>query len=158
MFLRQCRARDVYRAQGDGVINTVCIERLNTTFRTRLASLTRRGRALTRHTLTVQHGRSLIGTVYSFCTPHASLGLPAPTAGASGIKRTPALAAGLTDHCWTVRELNAELPGFAAQRPNGPLDFLSPPIPEGRNPRSSPSAPERPPLDDASGISVAVLL
>src|SRR6266853_398798 len=34
------------RSQGDGVINTAYIERLNATFRARLASLTRRGRAL----------------------------------------------------------------------------------------------------------------
>jgi transposase-like protein len=96
-----------HRTQGDGVINTASIERLNATLRARLASLTRRGRALARHTLTVQHGMSLIGTVYNFCTPHARLGLPGPTGGASGIKRTPAMAAGLTDHCWTVRELLA---------------------------------------------------
>jgi IS1 family transposase len=42
------------RAQGDGGINTVSIERLNATLRERLASLTRRGRALARRTL--QHG------------------------------------------------------------------------------------------------------
>ena len=40
------------RAQGDGVINTAYIERLNATFRERLAALTRRGRALARRTLT----------------------------------------------------------------------------------------------------------
>lgn len=67
----------------------------------------RRGRALTRRTLTLQYGMYLIGTVYNFCTPHARLGLPGPTAGASGIKRTPAMAAGITDHCWTVRELRS---------------------------------------------------
>ena len=61
------------RSQGDGVINTAYIERLNATFRARLASLTRRGRALARRTLTLQHGMYLIGTVYNFCTPHASL-------------------------------------------------------------------------------------
>ena len=66
------------RSQGDGVINTAYIERLNATFRERLASLTRRGRALARHTLTLQHGMYLIGTVYNFCTPHASL---PPTSG-----------------------------------------------------------------------------
>ena len=54
------------RSQGDGVINTAYIERLNATFRERLASLTRRGRALARHTLTLQHGMHLIGTVYNF--------------------------------------------------------------------------------------------
>ena len=57
------------RSQGDGVINTAYIERLNATFRERLASLTRRGRALARRTLTLQHGMYLIGTVYNFCTP-----------------------------------------------------------------------------------------
>jgi hypothetical protein len=94
-----------HRSHGDGVINTAYIERLNATFRERLASLTRRGRALARRTLTLQYGMYLSGTVYNFCTPHASLGLPGPTAGASGIKRTPAMAAGITDHGWTVREL-----------------------------------------------------
>jgi hypothetical protein len=86
------------RAQGDGVINTAYIERLNATFRERLASLTRRGRALARRTLTLQHGMYLIGTVYNFCTPHASL----PHTGG---KTTPAMAAGITDHCWSVHEL-----------------------------------------------------
>jgi hypothetical protein len=86
------------RSQGDGVINTAYIERLNATFRARLASLTRRGRALARHTLTLQHGMYLIGTVYNFCTPHASL-------AHAGCGTTPAMAAGITDHCWTVQEL-----------------------------------------------------
>jgi transposase-like protein/IS1 family transposase len=86
------------RSQGDGVINTADIERLNATFRARLASLTRRGRALARRTLTLQHGMYLIGTVYNFCTPHASL------AHARG-GTTPAMAAGITDHGWTVQEL-----------------------------------------------------
>jgi len=44
------------RSQGEGVINTAYIERLNATFRERLASLTRRGRALARRTRTLQHG------------------------------------------------------------------------------------------------------
>src|SRR5262249_20701414 len=39
------------RSQGDGVINTAYIERLNATFRARLAPLARRCRALARHTL-----------------------------------------------------------------------------------------------------------
>ncbi len=86
------------RSQGDGVIKTASIERLNATFRERLASLTRRGRALARRTLTRQHGRYLIGTVYHFCTPHARL---PPTSGGT----TPAMAAGITDHCWTVQAL-----------------------------------------------------
>ena len=86
------------RSQGEGVINTAYIERLNATFRERLAALTRRGRALARHTLTLQYGMYLIGTVYNFCTPHASL-------AHTGRGPTPAMAAGITDHCWTVQEL-----------------------------------------------------
>ena len=88
------------RSQGAGVLNTADIERLHATFRERLASLTRRGRALARRTLTLQHGMYLIGTVYNFCTPHASL---TPTRGGT----TPAMAAGITDHGWTVQELLA---------------------------------------------------
>src|SRR5438067_1579386 len=37
-------------------------------------------------------------TVYNFCTPHTSL---PPTSGGT----TPAMAAGITDHCWTVQAL-----------------------------------------------------
>jgi len=88
------------RSQGGGVINTAYIERLNATFRARLASLTRRGRALARRTLTLQHGMYLIGTVYNFCTPHESLCV-------AGSRQTPAMAAGITNHCWTIRELLA---------------------------------------------------
>jgi hypothetical protein len=93
------------RAQGDGVINTAYIERLNATFRERLASLTRRGRALARRPLTLQHGMYLIGTVDNFCPPHASLRLAAPLAGMPCVQRTPAMAAGITDHCWSVGAL-----------------------------------------------------
>ena len=85
------------RSQGDGVINTAYIERLNATFRERLAPLARRGRALARQTLTLHEGMFLVGTVYNFCTPHASLH--------PGQKTTPAMAAGITDHCWTMHEL-----------------------------------------------------
>jgi transposase-like protein len=55
------------RSQGDGVINTADIERLNATLRERLAPLARRCRALARHTLTLHEGMFLVGTVYNFC-------------------------------------------------------------------------------------------
>jgi transposase-like protein len=86
------------RSQGDGVINTADIERLKATFRERLAALTRRGRALARRPVTWHHGMSLIGTVSNFCTPQASL-------QDAGRATTPAMAAGITAHGWTVREL-----------------------------------------------------
>ena len=102
------------RSQGAGVINTAYIERLNATFRERLAPLARRCRALARHTLTLHHGMYLIGTVSNFCTPHASLS----DAGVT----TPAMAAGITDHCWTVRELlsfHVPLPRWAPPKRRG---------------------------------------
>jgi transposase-like protein/IS1 family transposase len=85
------------RSQGDGVINTAYIERLNATFRERLAPLARRCRALARHTLTLHEGMFVVGTVYNLCTPHESLSHAQQT--------TPAMAAGITDHCWTMHEL-----------------------------------------------------
>jgi hypothetical protein len=91
------------RSQGDGVINTASIERLNATFRERLASLTRRGRARARRTLTLQHGMYLIGTVDNFCTPHASLRLASPGVGRRCGPRTPAMVTGITEHGWSVR-------------------------------------------------------
>src|SRR3954463_10125496 len=51
------------RSQGNGVINTAYIERLNATFRERLAPLARRCRALARQTLTLHEGMFLVGTV-----------------------------------------------------------------------------------------------
>lgn len=91
------------RSQGGaGVINTAYIERLNATFRERLATLTRRGRTLARCTPTLHSGMYLIGAVYNFCTYHPSLSRPG--AGASA-PRTPAMAATITDHRWTVQEL-----------------------------------------------------
>jgi hypothetical protein len=87
------------RSHGDGVINTAYIERLNATFRERLAPLARRCRALARHTLTLYEGMFVVGTVYNFCTPHESL--------SQAQKTTPAMAAGITDHCWTMHELLA---------------------------------------------------
>jgi hypothetical protein len=85
------------RSQGGGVINTAYIERLNATFRERLAPLARRCRALARHTMTLHEGMFLVGTVYNFCTPHESLSQTQQT--------TPAMAAGITDRCWTLHEL-----------------------------------------------------
>ena len=94
--------------QGGGVINTAYIERINATFRARLAGLVRRGRCLLRQTPTLQAGVFLVGTVYNFCTNHDSLRVPLVLGWAERrhwVLRTPAMAAGITDHCWTVHEL-----------------------------------------------------
>ena len=95
-----------HKAHESGVLNTAFIERLNATFRQRLTSLVRRTRALARRTLTIEHGMWLVGTLYNFCTPHESLRVrEAAGETTQWTERTPAMAAGLTTHCWSVKEL-----------------------------------------------------
>ena len=76
--------------------------RLNGTFRERLASLARRTRGLARTVTRLEAGMWLVGAIYNFCTPHTSL---RAMAGKAGRDRTPAMAAGITRQCWSVREL-----------------------------------------------------
>jgi len=94
-------------SQGRGSINTAFIERLNATFRQRLAPLVRRSRALARQPETLKAGMYVVGCVYNFCTYHQSLRIPLYLSERRRrwLRRTPAIAAGLTDHCWTVAEL-----------------------------------------------------
>ena len=94
-------------SNGGTMINTAYIERLNATFRQRLAYLARRTRTQVRQTQTLSAATFLMGSVYNFCTPHASLALPLylPHHRRYWVKRTPAMAAGLTDHRWTITEL-----------------------------------------------------
>jgi IS1 family transposase len=100
------RAEQVEKAReassGQGVINTAYIERLNGTFRERLAPLARRTRALARTTRMLEAGMWLVGTVYNFCSPHESL---REATGRAARDRTPAMAAGITRRIWSVREL-----------------------------------------------------
>ncbi len=92
----------------EAMINTAYVERLNATFRAHLAPLVRRTRAAARQTATLEAGLWLVGGCYNFCWPHHSLrqrrGAAEPP-GSTWVARTPAQAAGLTDHCWSVHEL-----------------------------------------------------
>lgn len=81
------------------VLNTAFIERLNGTFRSRLAVFGRRTRMLARRVATVERGMYLVGTLYNFCCIHSSLCM------ADGRQRTPAMASGITEHVWSVGEL-----------------------------------------------------
>ena len=94
-------------SQGGGSINTAYIERLNATFRSRITALIRRGRALVRQMDSMHEAMYLVGTVYNFCTYHKSLRVPLhlPHHRRRWLRRTPAIAAGITDHLWTVQEL-----------------------------------------------------
>ena len=80
--------------QGVGTtINTAYIERLNATFRAHLACFARRTRCPARQRQTVGERVFLVGCLYNFCWLHTSLN-----------KQTPAMAAGLTDHSWSLEE------------------------------------------------------
>lgn len=89
----------LWSTPGCQVLNTAYIERLNGTFRSRLALLGRRTRRSARRTATVVRGMYLVGTIYNFCTVHASL------TESDGCVQTPAMAAGITDHIWSVSAL-----------------------------------------------------
>jgi transposase-like protein len=90
-----------------GVINTAYIERLNATFRLRLCYLSRRTRALVQQPETLTAGLFIVGCFYNLCDAHHSLRLRllVGTYGYRWVQRTPAIAAGLTNHIWTVDEL-----------------------------------------------------
>jgi len=94
-------------------INTAFIERLNLTIRHHVAAVGRRVTTLCKGEEGLQQQLVLYQTYYNFCLPHASLRQPLPepipTNGTGSAKQwrpyTPAMAAGLTDHVWTLREV-----------------------------------------------------
>lgn len=86
---------------GGSVLNTAFIERLNGTFRERLASLTRKCRHATSRLQTLHTGMYLIGSTYNFCIVHQEL----RKAKHWGSACTPAMASGLTAHVWSLDEL-----------------------------------------------------
>jgi transposase-like protein len=100
------------------LINTAYIERLNATFRSRLAPLVRRTRAGAHKRSTLEAGMWLVGSCYNLLWVHRSL--------EEGC--TPAMAAGLTDHRWTMEELltfpvvPAELPTWRGRKPRWLLE------------------------------------
>jgi transposase-like protein len=98
------RIKQLLRRPGTGrQINTSYIERLNATFRARLATLVRRGRGLAHKAEALEGGMYLVGCVYNFCRGHRSL--RAWDEGGQRQERTPAMAAGWTDHAWSLQEL-----------------------------------------------------
>jgi IS1 family transposase len=96
------------RSAGGTMLNTAFIERLNGTMRERLASLTRKCRHAARRLEALHSGMYLLGTTYNFCWVHHELSVVRDAATGkrhASRERTPAMAAGLTDHVWSVCEL-----------------------------------------------------
>jgi hypothetical protein len=101
--LEQVMAQLARTATGEQ-INTSYIERLNATFRSMLAGLTRRGRRQVKDEGSLSGGMYLVGCVYNFCSVPRSL-RQRQERGNKWLQRTPAMAAGWTDRVWSIREL-----------------------------------------------------
>jgi IS1 family transposase len=94
-------------------IQTAFVERLNLSLRQHVAAVGRRVNTLCKGEDGVRQQLTLYHVYYNFCLPHASLrqplSQPEPTNGPGSAKtwrpQTPAMAAGLTDHVWTLREV-----------------------------------------------------
>ena len=94
-------------------VSTSLIERLNLTLRHALAPLTRKCWGFCKDRQQLRRRVVFFQTFYNFARPHQSLRLPLPASaqprtGLIQLKwqaRTPGMAAGLTDHVWTFREL-----------------------------------------------------
>ena len=94
-------------------ISTSVLERLNLTLRHALAPLVRKSWSFCKDRTQMRRRVVLFQAFYNFARPHMSLRLPLSeqASHASGLiqpkwcHRTPGMAAGLTDHVWTFREL-----------------------------------------------------
>jgi len=94
-------------------INTAFIERLNLDIRQRTAAVGRRVNTLCKGEDGLLDQLTLFQTYHNCCLPHASLRqpllIPEATNGRGSAKLwrpgTPAMAAGLTDHVWSLKEV-----------------------------------------------------
>jgi transposase-like protein/IS1 family transposase len=94
-------------------INTAFVERLNLDIRQRVAAVGRRVNTLCQGADGLQYQLVLFQVYHNFVLPHASLrqalAEPIPTHGSGSAKVwrpcTPAMAAGLTDHVWSLQEV-----------------------------------------------------
>jgi hypothetical protein len=94
-------------------INTAFVERINRTIRQHVAAVGCRVSTLCKGEDGLLQQLALYHVYYNFCLPHASLRQPVPqpvpTNGTRSAKQwrpcTPAMAAGLTDHVWSLREV-----------------------------------------------------
>ena len=94
-------------------INTAFVERLNLSLRQHVAAIGRRTTTLCKGEDGLQHQLVLFQTYHNFVLPHASLRqallLPEATNGNGSARLwrpcTPAMAAGLTEHVWSLKEM-----------------------------------------------------
>jgi len=95
------------------LINTSFVERLNLSLRQRVVAIRRRSASPCKSGDGLSHQLALFHAYHNFVLPHASLrqalAEPIPTNGTGSAKLwrpcAPAMAAGLTDHAWSLREV-----------------------------------------------------
>jgi IS1 family transposase len=112
VFGTRAAVQQVLAAQG-WQINTAFIERVHLTIRQHVAAVGRRVITLCKHEDGLRQQLALYHVYYNFCLPHASLRVPLPqpepTNGSASVRwwqpRTPAMAAGLTNRVWTLRQV-----------------------------------------------------
>jgi len=88
-----------------GKINTAYIERLNLTIRNSLARFVRRGMNCSKDIKIHSHAIDFFQAWYNFVKPHQTLRLEINEGRKRWSQRTPAMAEGLTDHVWSLKEL-----------------------------------------------------
>ena len=111
-------------------LNTSFVERDNLTQRQQNRRLTRRTNGFSKDLTWFEKQLWLSLAYYHLILPHASLrtplSVPEPTHGTGSLRRwrpvTPAMAAGITDHVWTTRELLSDRVS--------PLEWQKRPVPE----------------------------
>jgi IS1 family transposase/transposase-like protein len=94
-------------------ISTSLIERLNLTLRHALSPLTRKSLGFCKDRKQMRRRMTFFQAFYNVARPHQTLRLPLPEAEQihtgiihpKWIPRTPGMAAGITDHVWSFREL-----------------------------------------------------
>ena len=99
-----CTGMDIDVRNGDpepAKISTSYVERQNLTMRMSMRRFTRLTNAFSKKAENLAHAVSLHYMHYNFARPHTTLANPYP--------RTPAMAAGVADHVWTLREIAALL-------------------------------------------------
>jgi hypothetical protein len=99
----------IVKASGCGSkVNTAYVERNNLTMRQNVGRLVRKTLSFSKSEHYLQRHIALEDAVYNFVKPHRSLRRPLRKGKDRRRKweqRTPAMAAGLTDHIWSIEEL-----------------------------------------------------
>jgi hypothetical protein len=101
-------AEEIFEMLGvnsDGFIGTSYAERINLTIRTSLARFIRKGMNFSKIMKMHQKAFDLFQAWYNFIKPHKSLRLKMDSGNIKWFQRTPAMAEGITDHIWSLKEL-----------------------------------------------------